>query len=440
MTSLGASYVPISDRHSHATHLVFSSKRLRDPDREFRAAQEAGRYIVHPSWLAACQKAGQRLPEQAYNWTVDASRSLDLTLSSTAPAMSRSSSSTSARSGRLSAGGSRRASSESGRRFSSGTVLPVETAVARMELDSAVEDREEDFVLPPPLRAAAPASDMRGSRLASTQGAPRMSDIAQSAPRQVPPAFVAAERRAAPTRLVAGKIPSSPKEDGNGHHRSSSATLASPPVMEKVASAAQPVTTAVSEPNALTNLADDSGFTSASGSRRRVAANEGAGATAFADISTSDELPRLCTSSEGDVDAGGEDDKQTWRQPVPDAQTSSPGLAGMQQRPHTNTGGSSAIALPTNTALTRDLLAELSAMSGGDAEVPMQLNARLPYQQTRRGVRRPPPKKVSPGRCPLGHVRPAMLMGSCATAARKVPQLAPGESYIDLCPQRASAL
>jgi hypothetical protein len=122
----------------------------------------------------------------------------------------------------------------------------------------------------------------------------------------------------------------------------------------------------------------------------------------------SDELPRLCTSSEGDVDAGGENDKQVWQQPGRGAQTSSPTLAGRDQSLHTNAIQSAAIALPTSTALTRDLLAELSAMSGADAEVTMQLNARLPYQQTRRGVRRPPPKKVSLGLGP----RPRIACGT----------------------------
>lgn len=77
LLSLGSSYASyVSD--PTATHFIFRSRKLKDPNREFRAALSAGKAVVHPAWVQACAASGAREPEQAYRWTMDASRSLQL--------------------------------------------------------------------------------------------------------------------------------------------------------------------------------------------------------------------------------------------------------------------------------------------------------------------------------------------------------------------------
>lgn len=81
LLSLGAKYAHSADSHaSSTTHFVYCSRKPRDGNRALRSALAAGKSVVHPAWLEACARTGRREHEQAYKWTMDASRSLSIGL------------------------------------------------------------------------------------------------------------------------------------------------------------------------------------------------------------------------------------------------------------------------------------------------------------------------------------------------------------------------
>lgn len=178
---LGASLSYSVGPDSPATHFVYQSRRSKDASREYKTAIDAGKLVVHPAWLVACETAGERVHEGAFKHTYNETRSLQVLMPQN--------SSTNLDSL------SRRDPSKS--EHASTTDIPCVAAEDNHSVEGAEED--EEFVLPPPLKRADDHS--RASKAAA-------SAVTHSTPRAI-------------------RSPMPPHSPSSKRDRSSSATLPS---------------------------------------------------------------------------------------------------------------------------------------------------------------------------------------------------------------------